>query len=978
MRIGRLLVAGAGLACAALAVPPARAQVAPGKVDPDGLTLESIKAAMPEYFHPVGNGRVHPADIPDVFGPGAVLTVGNVQMKITNWGHVGNLFMNLSSDPSAQWPGPSGIEYLSSIRLAVGAVNPTATDLTALRRVSYLLEWRPPSLLAEDRIYKAYDGIINGSRYTNDDGDFDLDHKPLIDEDFLDGHDNDGDGKIDEDYGAIGQQTYSLVMRDDTQQAINATFNEKHVPLGLECQQLAWAYSIPGFTDFNVVQYHITNVSGHELDSLYIGWLVDMDCGPLDKSNYFSDDFDLPGYPQGDFAIKLETNDARRQLPHADVGSVFKDKPLCDSLKFHISGFSVADDDGDIGRTPGVPSFLLINHTVDPTGSNGPRDVGFWSYRSFPAGTAYGQGGNPIIDQQRYEFMSSGENVDHTTYDPGNGHAPVESRMITSLPGDHEKGDAVAWCSIGPWLKVPNGGSVDATIAFSIVKGSNALANKYNQDYQRYAAGLLSLVDLRAKYPSLDNAITAEVAYEGVWEQRDGFLVTDFHGRETPLIQPKGAPPTFAADCRDEEEGRQRQVTDLGYTWFDMDCDYCTGVFDFSKGIGLFHHTWNAEAPPPSPNTNVSVKYNYTDNPDRKMAPAGDNQITLAWDNLSETTPDPKTSWFDARGYRLWKVANWQRPVGSPGPSEDDWSLIGEYRLFSYRRSDGSSIPNNLQDSAGVAVCPRLYVPNYRNPSTGKIGPAVVPVCLVEGDIWDRQTADVIHPDASLPCIGSPNCETANGCLVGTGSVNVACTPAHPVKYPVGRYRYVDREVKDGFSYFYSVTAFDSTGDASSGTKVELGGRRSAVEAEGVSPQVSTRTGKGVWVVPNPYRGYNNIQQRPSSWDLIPNASDPTGTHIDFFGMPPGRWTIRIYTVSGDLVQAIHSDDPINESVRAPVTDDNNVTRPGFNRQQDTPNDGQARWNLISRNGQDVVSGIYLFTVDSGQGIQRGHFVIIR
>ena len=47
-------------------------------------------------------------------------------------------------------------------------------------------------------------------------------------------------------------------------------------------------------------------------------------------------------------------------------------------------------------------------------------------------------------------------------------------------------------------------------------------------------------------------------------------------------------------------------------------------------------------------------------------------------------------------------------------------------------------------------------------------------------------------------------------------------------------------------------------------------------------------------------------------------------------------------------------------------------------RQQDTANDGQARWNLISRNGQDVVSGIYLFMVESTRGIERGKFVLIR
>ncbi|HEY6866766.1 MAG TPA: hypothetical protein VI792_05885, partial [Candidatus Eisenbacteria bacterium] len=149
--------------------------------------------------------------------------------------------------------------------------------------------------------------------------------------------------------------------------------------------------------------------------------------------------------------------------------------------------------------------------------------------------------------------------------------------------------------------------------------------------------------------------------------------------------------------------------------------------------------------------------------------------------------------------------------------------------------------------------------------------------------------------------------------------------------------------------------------------------------AEGVVPQFSTARSTGtVWVVPNPYRGYKDITKRPSSWDLTPNASDPTGTHIDFFGLPSAKWTIKIFTVSGDLVAVIHSDDPVNDSVRSTVTASNGNDYPGYNRQQDNPNDGQARWNLISRNGQDVVSGIYLFTVESNKGTQRGKFVVIR
>jgi len=76
-------------------------------------------------------------------------------------------------------------------------------------------------------------------------------------------------------------------------------------------------------------------------------------------------------------------------------------------------------------------------------------------------------------------------------------------------------------------------------------------------------------------------------------------------------------------------------------------------------------------------------------------------------------------------------------------------------------------------------------------------------------------------------------------------------------------------------------------------------------------------------------------------------------------------------------VQELHSTDAINESIRSTVQV-GKTTYPGYNRQQDYANDGQARWNLISRNGQDVVSGIYMFTVDSDHGTQRGRFVIIR
>jgi hypothetical protein len=367
-------------------------------------------------------------------------------------------------------------------------------------------------------------------------------------------------------------------------------------------------------------------------------------------------------------------------------------------------------------------------------------------------------------------------------------------------------------------------------------------------------------------------------------------------------------------------------------------------------------------------------------------------------------------------------VSGWTRPVGSPGPAESEWSLVASFTMFDYQGNRGQPIPDNRickqVQPAGVAgdtvicfpgdslECPpgssranRLPCPaEGRWVFEAKFPKVLYPgdadsseVRLNRGDLWDRQSGKILSPDRSLACVpwdrvdpcfkvvGSDTCQATCGYSV----FNVSQAETR-VRYPVGIYRFEDTEVKNGFIYFYSVTAFDSLcnrhnvdGSCVEGEILITEGRKSAVEAEGVSPQAQTEKGQKVWVVPNPYKGYQRIAERPSSWDLTPNATDPTGTHIDFLGLPPGEWKIRIYTVSGDLVQEIRSSDAVNESLRGPVSTGGS-TYAGYNRQQDTVNDGQASWNLISRNGQDIVSGVYMFTVDSSEGIQRGRFVVIR
>jgi hypothetical protein len=165
--------------------------------------------------------------------------------------------------------------------------------------------------------------------------------------------------------------------------------------------------------------------------------------------------------------------------------------------------------------------------------------------------------------------------------------------------------------------------------------------------------------------------------------------------------------------------------------------------------------------------------------------------------------------------------------------------------------------------------------------------------------------------------------------------------------YPPGRYSVVDREVLDGFDYAYSVSSVIEVRTVLPGfTRIEHFESPLVGSFQGVvRPRVTAGSRRGVWVVPNPYRG-------SAGWDRPNVIGGVPNTHLDFMGLPSVRSTIRVWTVAGDLVAQIEHDG--------------------------SRGDGEASWNLVSRNGQDVVSGIYLFTVDSERGHESGRFVVIR
>jgi hypothetical protein len=204
--------------------------------------------------------------------------------------------------------------------------------------------------------------------------------------------------------------------------------------------------------------------------------------------------------------------------------------------------------------------------------------------------------------------------VSHENIDP-------ETGFINTTPVD-QPGDIQGFMSVGPFgatddqgraHPIPDGGSIEMTIAFAVQRGDTRTVSQYPADYQKYLNGTMTTADLFSKYPALENAFAAQVAYEGVYDDPPSVLndaehinIPDFHGRETRVI----APPGFILsdeDCR--QDGVRRPITENGYTWFDFDCDFCTGVWVFGSGpdfgdgpgLGKMLKRWNTAAPPRVP-----------------------------------------------------------------------------------------------------------------------------------------------------------------------------------------------------------------------------------------------------------------------------------------------------------------------------------------------------------------------------------------
>jgi hypothetical protein len=907
--------------------------------------------AWKDLSDPLDSGRLDPHGLPVVDGS-FVMNVGELHINITNFGLIGSQYSNVSTiadAPSAQWPAGSGVEYLWGAGLWVGATL-LGEKLVSVGEYAHEIRCRDD---LRDTIYEAKGGKLlrpvgndaaGGRRVPEPSPDDDDDG--LIDEETLNGYDDDGDGLIDEDFGQVGNQMIVTTMVDNTR--LSQEVNPDHTPLNLEIVQQTYQWENDDVDDFVGFEFFIKNIGVTPLNNVYIGFFADCDIGGRGRENAANDD--LAGYFEGAWRAK-------------------------DGSWVPISVGYMYDDDGDDGQAPGYFGILFLGHDTDPSGETAPARIKVRSFQAFSGQAQFEQGGDPTNDAERYELLSV-EDKD------GN----VE---------EDKKNDFRFLISAGPFKTL----EADRTLRFqaAMVLGfglEGMLANAteaaltWYGNYLNMDSSPLTGVngrDLKICQEDFSSSGGPNPIFSFVADYMDVTCVAPDMLLEQPRIT--SADLTMDADPNSPTYGKRCIYvnSDNCFECFRQNGQYCTPANPNPLG------RWNCWDPSV---TNPAEKAGCTGvggnetvvhwlvgmappAPDLRLLPM-DNAVAVLWNNKSEVTPDVRTNKIDFESYSIYRADNWTRPFGSSlenGPESSLWQKIAEYDLKnSYVQvrtlGNGSTVTDTL--SLG------------RN--TGLEDIRYTPVCLADTAQGQRfhglpqAMQAVVDADVSGRLTEVPSLRDRDGSVIPSLEALIAwegypaeldtffwvasrpLAPGVVAKAATNYYRYIDRDVHDGFICFYAVTAADhalrfppSGGDPTISGAGQAGDPSSAFDNTVPAAQAQTaeqrdQLGPNIYVYPNPA-----TREALSPMQLLPNADDPTGVRITFANLPAARNTVKIFTEDGDLVQTLEHDG--------------------------TAGYGQVSWNLVSRNGQEIVSGIYLFAVQSSDSRFKdfiGKFVVVR
>jgi len=196
-----------------------------------------------------------------------------------------------------------------------------------------------------------------------------------------------------------------------------------------------------------------------------------------------------------------------------------------------------------------------------------------------------------------------------------------------------------------------------------------------------------------------------------------------------------------------------------------------------------------------------------------------------------------------------------------------------------------------------------------------------------------------------------------------TGFADVALADSVQIDGNWYHYRKRISGLKTGFKYYAAVTAYDIGDDQIE--SLESGITQNLAQTV-PAPSPGESAGRKVTVFPNPYKV-------EAQWDAGRLVRD----HYLWFANLPQKCTIRIFTLSGDLVKEVAFDGATYDGSSA-----RGLYDPSSELTTGAPSLSGSlyAWDMITDQGQSAASGLYLFAVqDEASGeVQRGKFLVVK
>jgi len=747
--------------------------------------------------------------------------------------------------------------------------------------------------------------------------------------------------------GAISEQDFIAVYTDTFTSGVSGIDNDivdgrPHQPLYIEVTQRSFAWSYPYAEDFILFDYAIKNIGLEGLSQVYMGVYVDADVNTDGSDEGFDDDvcgflYSYPN-PYGDCMF----DDTVFIAWIADNDGDLEGGGLLSTPVPHVTATRIV-------RTPSDSLEVSFNWWV----SNGTTSLDFGprmksqNFRDL----GFGQLGTPEGDRNKYDFLRNRE-FDYDQVYTGTISAtnPVWLYPPQTIAKDISNGyDTRYLLSFGPFNIEPG---QTLPISFSYLAGENFHDASYPGNAED---NLDDDYDPDAYYENLNfddmslNAMWASWVYDnpGVDSDDDKYFGELRQCCEDSSIIDYD---TISTDPLEVDTIWEYYVCDT--FWYKGD-----GIPDFQGA-----------SPPPAPASWSSNQDKYGNpissvNSLRVYPEVG--KIIVRWNGLrSETTRDVFSRMFDFEGYRVY-IARDER--------ETSYSLLASYDIEDYNKY----VLNVLRNTWELTETP-FTLDSLRCLYGDTVDGSPCNDTLFDPTDHPRSNPISVVDDSGDVVTFYFEAQDFNRSILGNDSLN-ATTPIRKVypdqSYPSSltpdsadtseltdegflkyfEYEYTIENLLPTVPYYVNITAFDFGSPASGLGSLETSKTNLSVNAYPLSSSDEVEAKNlEVYVYPNPYRiNGNYIEDGYEGRDA--DFYIPDRMRRLHFANLPAKCTIRIYSLDGDLIREIDHDKDASD-----------------------PTSMHDEWDLITRNTQRIVTGIYYWVVESENGdTQIGKFVII-